>query len=159
VRRDLKLDARVEVLPSESVAWCPQPDGSQLTIWRDTQRTAREIARFSAVDAEAYPGFVDLMSRCAAVLAGLMEMTPPDLPELGLRDLRGKLSLFGPLRRLGRKRLSELLRMLPMPSDELLNEYFDSNVVKAAIGASSVLNVNWGPREAGTVYTLLANWA
>ncbi len=159
VRRDLKLDARVEVVPSDSVAWCPQPDGNQLTIWRDTARTAQEIARFSRADADAYPGFVELMRRIAEVVGGLMEMTPPDLPELGIRDLRAGLGLLGPLRRLGRKRISELMRVLPMPTDDLLNEFFESDVVKGAIGASSVLNVSWGPREAGTVYTLLASWA
>ena len=159
VRRDLKLDARVEILRSDAVAWCPQPDGNQLTIWRDTARTAEEIARFSRVDAEAYPGFVELMRRIAEVIGALMEMTPPDLPELGAGDLRGGLGLLGPLRRLGRKRVSELLRVLPMPSDDLLNEFFESDVVKGAIGASSVLNISWGPREAGTAYTLLSSWA
>jgi phytoene dehydrogenase-like protein len=159
VRRDLKLDARVEMLRSDAVAWCPQPDGDQLTIWRDTTRTVGEIARFSRADAEAYPGFVELMSRIANVIGGLMEMTPPDLPEVGIRDLRGGVGLLGPLRRLGRKRISEFLRVLPMPSDDLLNEFFESDVVKAAIGASSVQSISWGPREAGTAYTLLANWA
>ncbi len=159
VRRDLKLDDRVEILRSDAVAWCPQPDGDQLTIWRDTTRTVEEIARFSRADAEAYPGFVELMTRVAEVIAALMEMTPPDLPEVGLRDLRGALGLLGPLRRLNRKRMAEFLRMAPMPSDDLLNEYFESDVVKGAIGASSVLNISWGPREAGTVYTFLAGWA
>jgi phytoene dehydrogenase-like protein len=46
-----------------------------------------------------------------------------------------------------------------MPVDDLLNEFFESDVVKGAIGASSVQNVSWGPRETGTVYTLLASWA
>ncbi len=159
VRQDLKVDSRVETVPSEAVAFCPQPDGSQLTIWRDGARTADEIARFSQADAEAYPGFVELMTRIADVLGALMEVTPPDLPEVGMRDLRAGLGLFGSLRRLGRKRIGELLRVLPMPADDLLNEFFESPVVKAAIGASSVLNISWGPREAGTAFTLLGNWA
>jgi phytoene dehydrogenase-like protein len=159
VRSDLKVDSRVETVPSEAVAFCPQPDGSQLTIWRDGARTADEIARFSQADALAYPGFVELMTRIAGVMGALMEMTPPDLPEVGMRDLRGGLGLLGPLRRLGRKRIGELLRVLPMPADDLLNEFFESPAVKAAIGASSVLNITWGPREAGTAFTLLGNWA
>jgi len=47
VRRDLELDSRVEMIDSEVVAFSPQPDGSQLTIYRDTAKTVREIARFS----------------------------------------------------------------------------------------------------------------
>jgi phytoene dehydrogenase-like protein len=159
VRRELKLDAQVEILPSDVVAFCPQPDGSQLTIWRDTERTVQEIERFSKADAEVYPKFVELMSRIADVVGGLMEMTPPDLPEVSLRDLLNGVGLLGPVRRLGRKRITELLRILPMPSADLLNEFFEADAVRGAIGASSVLNISWGPQEAGTAYTLLSNWA
>jgi phytoene dehydrogenase-like protein len=159
VRRDLELDSRVETLPSEVVAFCPQPDGSQLTIWRDTARTVAEIARFSEADADSYPGFVDLMRKIADVVGGLMEVTPPDLPDVGLRDLREMLGLLGPLRRLGRKRITEFVRFMPMSAADLLDEFFESSVVKGAIAASGVLNITWGPMEAGTAYTLLANWA
>jgi phytoene dehydrogenase-like protein len=159
VRRELKLDAHVETLPSDVVAFCPQPDGTQLTIWRDTERTVQEIARFSKADAEAYPKFVDLMSRIAGVVGGLMELTPPDLPEVSLRDVLSGAALLGPVRRLGRKRVPDLLRILPMPAADLLNEFFEADAVRAAIGASSVLNITWGPQENGTAYTLLSGWA
>jgi phytoene dehydrogenase-like protein len=159
VRHDLKVDAHVEILPSDVVACCPQPDGSQLTIWRDAARSAQEIARFSKADAEAYPGFVELMGKIAAVVRALMEMTPLDLPEVALRDLGAGIGLLGPARKLGRKGITELLRILPMPCADLLNEYFESDAVKAAIGASSVLNITYGPQEAGTAYTLLSDWA
>jgi phytoene dehydrogenase-like protein len=159
VRRDLKLDSRVETLQSDAVACCPQPDGSSLTIWRDTARTVEEISRFSTTDAEEYPRFVELMSSVAGVVGGVMEMTPPDLPEVGLQDLRGAVGLLGPVRKLGRKRISELLRIMPMPAADILNEFFESDVVKGALGASSVLNISWGPQEAGTAYTMLGAWA
>ena len=159
VRRELKVDAHVETVPSDVVAFCPQPDGSQLTIWRDTQRTVQEIARFSKADAEAYPNFIELMSRIADIVGGLMEMTPLDLPKVSLRDLLSGVGLLGPVRRLGRKRITELLRILPMPSADLLNEFFESDALRGAIGASSVLNISWGPQEAGTAYTLLSSWA
>ena len=159
VRRDLEVDSHIETLQSDAVAFCPQPDGSQLTIWRDTARTVQEIERFSKADAEVYPEFVELMSGIADVVGGLMEMTPPDLPEVGLRDLRDALGLLGPLRRLGRKRISEFLRIMPMPASDLVNEFFESPAVKTAIAASSVLNITWGPQEAGTAYTLLTAWA
>jgi phytoene dehydrogenase-like protein len=159
VRRNLKLDAHVETVPSDVIAFCPQPDGTQLTIWRDTQRTAQEIARFSKADAEVYPQFVELMSRIADVVGGLMEMTPLDLPEVSLRDLLSGVGLLGPVRRLGRKRITELMRILPMPAADLLNEFFEADAVRGAIGASSVLDITWGPQETGTAYTLLTNWA
>lgn len=159
VVRDLGIDSRVELVPSDAVAVCPQLDGSRLTIWRDVARSAAEISRFSEADGRRYPEFVQLMNRIAEVMAAQMELTPPELPGLGLRDARAGSGLFGPVRRLGRKRIGELLRVLSMSVDDLLSEHFESPTVQAAIGASSVLNITWGPREAGTVFTMLGNWA
>jgi len=159
VRRDLDIDSRVETIGSEVIAFSPQPDGSQLTIHRDTAKTVAEIARFSKADAEAYPAFIELMHALAGVVGALAHMTPMDLPEVTFGDLRGAIKLLGPGRRLGRKRISELLRILPMPASDILNEYFESNAVKAAIGANSCLGVSLGPQESGTAYTMLHSWA
>ena len=159
VRRDLKLDSHVETIPSDVVAFSPQPDGSGLTIYRDTAKTVQEIERFSKADAEAYPGFIDLMQALAGVVGALAHMTPLDLPEVGLGDLRGAIGLLGPGRKLGRKRITELLRILPMPAADILNEYFESGAVKGAIGANSALGITFGPQESGTAYTMLHSWA
>jgi len=159
VRRDLKLDAHVETLHTDPVAFCPQPDGSHLTIWRDTARTVQEIARASRADADAYPAFVDLMGKVAGAVRALMEMAPLDLPEVGFRDLLSGRGLLAAARRLGRKRATEILRILPMPCADLLDEFFESDALRGAIAANSVLNITWGPQEAGTAYTLLSSWA
>jgi phytoene dehydrogenase-like protein len=159
VRGDLGLDARgLAILPSETVAFAPQPDGSHLTIWRDTARTADEIRRFSARDADRYPAFVSLMQKLSGVVAGMCRITPPDLPELSRADLRSIPELAGPMRRLGRKHLNDLLRILPMPASDLVDEWFESDVVKGVITANGVRDVTWGPKEAGTAYTLLYHW-
>jgi phytoene dehydrogenase-like protein len=160
VRRHLALDSYgLELVPADPVVFSPQPDGTHLAIWRDTERTAAEMERFSKKDAERYPAFVELMRKVAGVVGGLLRIPPPDLPEVGLGDLRSMLPLAGPLRRLGRKNLSHLLRVLPMPVTDLLNEWFESEVVKAAIAASGVRDITWGPKEAGTAYVLLYHWA
>jgi len=157
VWRDLK--PQVEILPADPVVFAPQPDGSRLVFWRDTARTAAEIARFSTRDAARYPGFVELLRAVAGVVGGLLRVPPPDLPEVRLRDLLDLRPLAGPVRALGRKRVSDLLRILPMPVADLLDEWFESDVVKGAIAANGVRDVTWGPKEAGTAYALLYHWA
>jgi phytoene dehydrogenase-like protein len=159
VRRDLKLDSHVETIDSDVVVFSPQPDDSQLTIHRDTARTVQEIARFSQADADAYPRFIELMHALAGVVGALGHMTPMDLPEVSFGDLRGAVKLLGPGRKLGRKRISELLRILPMPAADILNEYFESPAVKGAIGANSCVGLSFGPQESGTAYTMLHAWA
>src|SRR5262245_41889760 len=149
----------LEWLPSDPVVFAPQPDGTALVLWRDAARSAEEIARFSAADARRYPAFVEQMTRIADVVGGLARSLPPDLPEVSLADLRGLAPLAGPLRRLGRRRVNELLRVLPMSAADLLNEWFESEALKAAIAASAVRDVTWGPKEAGTAYALLFGWS
>ncbi len=157
VRRDLKPD--VEILAADPVAFVPQPDGSRLAIWRDPAKTAAEIARFSSADAERYPAFVELLEKIAAVVGGISRVAPPDVPDVGLRDILSLRPLAGPVRALGRKHVNDLLRVLPMPVADLLDEWFESDVLKGAIAANGVRDITWGPKEAGTAYTLLYNWA
>ncbi len=160
IGRDLKLERHgLQILPAEALVFSPLPGGESLTIWQDTRRTAAEIARFSQQDASRYPEFVELMKKISGVVGALLGMTPPELPELSFADLRGMRPLLGPLNQLGRKNLAQLLRALPMPAADLLNEWFESPALKGAIAANGVRDISWGPLEAGTAYTLLYKWA
>jgi phytoene dehydrogenase-like protein len=160
VAHDLALaDFGLEYLASPVVAFCPQPDGDSLTIWQETARTVEEIKRFSKKDAERYPQFIDLMGKIADVVRELLHQTPPDLPALSFADVWGMRSLAGPLNKLGRKNIAHLLRVLPMPVADLLNEWFESDALKGAIAANGIRDITFGPMEAGTAYTLLYKWA
>lgn len=157
---DLKLEQHgLEFLPSDPLIFAPQPDGTHLTIWHDSKRTAQEIAKISATDAENYPRFIDQMGKFSQVVAGLKNMTPPDLPEVGIRDMMGLLNIASSARGLGRKNIAPAIRIIPMSVADLLNEWFESDKVKGVIAASAVKNISWGPREAGTAYMLLYNWS
>ena len=149
----------LEILPADPLIFSPQPDGNNLTIWHDVGRTAEEIARFSQADAEAYPRFVERMGKFSQVVAGLKNMTPPDLPDVGIRDMMELLNIANPVRGLGRKNIAQVIRVMPMSVADLLNEWFESDVVKGAIAAAAVKDISWGPQEAGTAYLLLYNWS
>lgn len=157
---DLSLDRNgLQFLPADPLIFSPLPDGSTLTIWQDVNRTAQEIAKYSASDAEAYPPFVKEMTELARVITGLKNITPPDLPDAGLRDMRELLTIANPLRGQGRKLISRVLRVVAMPISDLLNEWFESDIVKGAIAVAAVNISSWGPQEAGTAYTFLYNWS
>jgi phytoene dehydrogenase-like protein len=157
---DLKLSQHgLEIILSSPVVYSLQPGGQNLLISQDVSATSAEIAKFSTEDARAYPEFVELLGKISAVVEGLLHMTPPDLPEFGLENILNFRPLLNPIREIGRVDFAQVLRVLPMPVADLLNEWFESEVVKGAIAASALLNTSLGPQEAGTGYNLLYNWA
>ena len=77
--RDLKLDAYgYEVLPRNPSSFTPFPDGRSLTMAPDLDLTCREIAKFSAKDAENYPKYEAMLTKVADFLEPMLVQTPPD---------------------------------------------------------------------------------
>src|SRR5688572_29706287 len=92
--RDLRLaDHGFRVLPRDPSSFTPYPDGRTLLLGPDAAMTRREIAKFSARDAEAYPRYEAMLERVADVVEPTLTMTPPDLLRPGLGDLKNMLSL------------------------------------------------------------------
>lgn len=122
------------------------PDGSALELWQDVRRSAEALRRISPRDAENWPRFAERMQRLAGFLERLYLAPPPSVV-----DLRFALKLRG----LGRQAMEELMRLLPMPVAELLDEWFDADALKGALGALAVRDLQQGPRSAGTAFALL----
>jgi phytoene dehydrogenase-like protein len=148
-----------KVLPTDPLIFAPQKDGKHLTIWHDVGCTAREIAHFSRADADAYPVFIKEIRKIAQIIAGLNHMMLPDMPDVGLRDMPEMLKLFKPIRSLGWKNITQVMRIMPLSVADLLGQWFESDIVKAAIAASALNNISLGPQESGTAYSFLQNFA
>ena len=121
-------------------------DGATLELWQDVRRSADAIRRLSPRDADKWPEFCDRMAKLAALLEDLYLAPPPSLV-----DLRFALKI----RRLGRIGMEDLMRLLPMPVAELLDDWFESDALKGALGALAVRDLQQGPRSAGTAFRLL----
>jgi phytoene dehydrogenase-like protein len=149
--KDLKLS-----LPStqEKPAFISlQPDGNHLTL------DAESIKRISEKDAERWPEFVRFMDKAAYILDAAYSTIMPRLPRnLSLSDGYGLLELGLELRLAGRKDMINFIRALPMTAQELVEEYFESEVVKAAIASVAIHDSTLGPMSAGTGYTLIHSW-
>jgi phytoene dehydrogenase-like protein len=144
----------LEFRQSPVFVFAPQPDGRALTLWRDVERSVAEIARFSRRDADCFAAFVAHFKRMAAVVEGMMLLTPPEVMERDLGDALawGKVALKA--RRLGRQEMMAFLRLLPMPVSEYLDEWFASDALKAALGAGAITATQLGPRAVGTTLLL-----
>jgi len=153
-----KLELRrhgLEFRESPALLFAPQPDGRALTLWRDEARTVADLARFSRADAERWPAFRRQVERITGLLRGMLLLAPPDLAGLRGGDVMGWGPLALRLKRLGGDDMMELFRVLPMAAQAYLDEWFESDALKGALGGSAVVGATLGPRSAGTNLTFL----
>ena len=130
-----------------------QADGNHLTL------DAESIKRISEKDAARFPEFVRFMDKAAGILDTAYATIMPRLPlNFNIREGYGLLELGLELKLAGRKDMLNFIRALPMTAQELLDEYFESDVVKAAIASVGIHGFTLGPMGAGTGYTLIHNW-
>jgi phytoene dehydrogenase-like protein len=141
-------------LPEPRV-FAPHPDGRGLSLFGDPARTAAELHRFSARDAARYSEFHASLTRISAVLARLLELTPPDAERLDLRDLFPLAGFGWALRRLGREDGQNLLRWGPMAVADFAQEWFETPLMAAVVAARGIHGMLAGPWSAGTTANLL----
>jgi phytoene dehydrogenase-like protein len=106
-------------------------------------------------DALAYPAYIARLQPLARMLQPVLEMIPPRLGSDSWHDRLALLRLGLRLRSLGRRDMRELLRIGGMCVQDLLDEHFESPLLKGALAFDAVLGSNLGPRSPGTVFTLL----
>ena len=137
------------------------PDGGTLRLSASATDSATldSIRALSARDAARWPQFVEFMNKAAGFLDAA-QRTP--MPRLTNEEIRADgvplATLAWKLRRLGRKDMFRVMRYLPMSARELGEEWFESEPLKAAIGALAVHGVTIGSMSAGGGYTLIHNW-
>lgn len=130
-----------EAILYDPQSFSPFPDGRTLSLWTDLKKTQRAIARFSAKDARAYPRFEAFWDGVLALVEPLWLAPPVPLADL--------VAAFpGP-------EAEELVRDLFLRSaQELLDDWFESDELKAALATNAVIGEMVGPRTPGTAYVL-----
>ena len=114
-----------------------------------------EGADVSAADAAAYIRFTEAMARYAGALLPILQMVPPRLSVETWAARFDFMKIAWSIRRLGRHDMRDLLRIIGMNMYDLLDEYFESDLLKGALAFDAVLGAEWGPRSPGTVLTYL----
>jgi phytoene dehydrogenase-like protein len=109
----------------------------------------------SHADTLAYAAYAARLRRLARSLHPIMASMPPRLGTDAWSDRLALLRIAWQVRRLGRRDMRELLRIIGMNVYDLLEEHFDTPLLKGALGFDAVLGTNFGPRSPGTVLTLL----
>jgi phytoene dehydrogenase-like protein len=135
------------------------PDSNSLILDPDPIKAAESIKHFSTKDASRWGEFVRFMDKSAKILEKAYSTIMPRLPmNFGVKEGFGLMELGLNLRLAGRKDMLNFIRALPMTAQELVEEYFESEVVKAAVASLGIHGFTLGPMGAGTGYTLIHNW-
>jgi phytoene dehydrogenase-like protein len=130
------------------------PDGQTFTLHGDRARTIEEIRALSPADASAFPEFEETLARIAGSLTPVFDWTPPNPRARSLHDLR-ELARFGRLAFQTRRDLDTAAYLFTTSAKRFLDEHFENDMVKSALGWESISNTLAGPSTPGTAYNLL----
>ncbi len=144
----------LQVVPYGGSATLMQ-NGDFLGNYWDHEVHHRELVRHSPRDADAYDRFnADILRYCRFIKPFLMR-TPPDPTSFKPRDLSELFYLGRKLYDLGEDQLYEFIRFFTMSIADFLDEYFESDVIKAALAGPGTIGTALGPCSPGSAYVLL----
>ena len=156
--RELDLPRHgLDILPLDGT-FTPMPDGNHLWRVNDDAKTRREIARHSLVDAEAYDEYGRAMVKMGQFVKPILNMLPPDPMSLDPRELRRSLSLIQRFRRLSPQDQYNQVQLMTMSAIDFLDQWFETDVLKATMAASGIIGTCLGVRSPGTAYVLLHHY-
>src|SRR5436190_8427051 len=153
--RDLELKKYgFAMIPRSPSSFTPFPDGRSLMMGPDHEMTLREIAKFSAKDAEQYPKYEAMLTRVADFLEPQLTQTPPDPFSNRLGDLWKLASTGWKFKGLGRDVATEAVEILTGAARPILDRWFESDELKATLATDAVIGAFAPPSHPGTAYVL-----
>jgi len=156
--RELDLPRHgLEILPLDGT-FTPMSNGDYLWRMNDHGRTVREIRRHSRVDAEAYEEFSKMMTPMCRFVKPILSMIPPDPTALKPKDLMQLHSLLQRFRALSSDERYTLVQLMTMSAADFLDQWFETDVLKATMSASGIIGTFLGIRSPGTAYVLLHHY-
>jgi phytoene dehydrogenase-like protein len=156
--RDLDLPRHgLEILPLDGT-FTPMLNGDYLWRMNDHGRTVREIRRHSRLDAEAYEEFSKMMTPMCRFVKPILSMIPPDPTTLRPKDLKQLHFLMQRFRDLSSDERYTLIQLMTMSAADFLDQWFETDALKATMSASGIIGTFLGIRSPGTAYVLLHHY-
>ena len=136
----------------------PMPDGDYLWRVNDHGRTRREILRHSRLDAEAYDEYGKAMIDMARFVKPTLDVRAPDPLSLSPFDLRELFRLGRRFQSMSAESRYRLVQLMTMSAADFLDQWFETDVLKATMSASGIIGTFQGVRSPGTAYVLLHHY-
>ncbi|MBF2019184.1 MAG: NAD(P)/FAD-dependent oxidoreductase [Hydrococcus sp. C42_A2020_068] len=122
----------LEYLWCDPTVFCPHPDGKYFLAYQSLEKTCAEIARYSQRDAQKYAEFIQYWSRLIGAIAPLFNVPPQAIVDIvrnyDLDSLKNVLAVAG-----SRKKALDFIRTMISSPQDLLDEWFDTEIVKAPL--------------------------
>ncbi|UJW77524.1 phytoene desaturase family protein [Rhizobium sp. SL42] len=158
IMRDLELPKHgLQIISYEGGAVFTR-DGDYLASYRDHDSHRREFARWSKRDAEAYERYARDVTRQCRFIQPLLMRTAPDPFSFKPRDIGELLFLARRFGDFSAAEMAATLRFWTMSISDFLDEYFETDVVKAYLALSGIIGTALGPMSPGTAYVLLHHY-
>ena len=131
-------------------------DGDErLFSYHDEQAAYLELKRHSPHDADAMSRFQADLNRYSQFIRKTLLRTPPDPTSFRPRDIMEFLFLAKQLWRLGEREIYEYVRFFTMSATDFLDDYFENDLIKAAMASPGIIGTALGVYSPGSSYILL----
>jgi phytoene dehydrogenase-like protein len=155
---DLKLhDHGLKIVERRAQNFLPSPDGSYLLTGEG--RTQASVAKLSERDADRFDAFTRELEVIADVLRALVLRAPPNLVEgFGVGAIREAFNALGTasvLQKLSLDQKRSLLDLFTRSAGEMLDDAFESDLVKSLFGFDAIVGNYASPYAAGSAYVML----
>jgi phytoene dehydrogenase-like protein len=155
VIRDLRLlEHGLRVVERPYANFLPLPDGRAFRL--GGEQTQAEVAKWSARDAARLPDYYAMLDRVVGVLRELMQRTPPNVSDrFVFADWLASYDAAKRLKHLDMRGRRDLLDLFTKSAGDLLDQWFEGEPLKAALGWDSVVGNFASPYTPGSAYVLL----
>ena len=130
-------------------------NGETIVSYNYEEAEYNQLRRISPHDADAMFRFHTDLARYAKLIRKTLLRTPPDPTSFRLRDIKELLWLAREFWGLGEKELYEYIRFFTMSAADFLEDYFEHDLIKAAMASPGIIGTALGVYSPGSAYILL----
>lgn len=145
------LETRREVPP----VFVAEKNGRGYVHWQDAGKARQELSALSQKDVESYKRYRAFIKKVAPILRRVFDQAPVDTESPSVGELFGLGRTALALRLLGKDDMMEFFRIAPMCVADWVGEWFETEIVRAAVAGPAVTHGVTGPWSPGTNLNLL----
>ncbi|XP_027099707.1 uncharacterized protein [Coffea arabica] len=166
VIKELELKRHgLKLLKRNPSSFTPCLDGRYLLLGPDKELNHAEISKFSKKDAEAYPRYEHLLENFCKFMDPLIDSSPPETLQRAssikthMKDRLDKYAFWAHCMRravsTGQREMVDFMDLLLSPASKFLNNWFETEVLKATLATDAVIGTTASVHTPGTGYVLL----